>query len=177
MADASFTYQDWKSIQNKDEHFNLNNFDYYNNAVVAPETSGSGLSGIFINSRWMFKLSGLYQLPWGLNLSAVFQAREGYVIPYRIRKYLPAGLGWYNIYEGGKKFGEDRLPTFTILNLGLEKVFKISDKTSATLFIDWYNVTNTQATLKVENTIGQYKDEVLMVSNPGNFQFGIRVNF
>jgi hypothetical protein len=180
MADASFTYQDWKGHQDEAEHFNLNNFDYYQDAVVAPETSGSGLSGIFINSRWMFKLSGLYQLPWGVNLSAVFQAREGYVIPYRVQTYLGAssgGLGWVNMYEGGKKFGDDRLKTFSILNLGLEKVFKISDNTNATVFIDWYNVTNKQATLKVDNNIGPTKDNILMVTNPGNFQFGIRVNF
>ena len=81
------------------------------------------------------------------------------------------------MYEGGKKFGDDRLPTFSILNLGLEKVFKISDNTTATLFLDWYNVTNKQATLKVENTIGPNKDDVLMVTNPGNFQFGFRLNF
>ena len=180
MADVSFTYQDWKSFMDQSEHFNMNNFEYFNEAVVAPETSGSGLSGIFINSRWMFKLSGLYQLPWGLNLSAVFQAREGYVIPYKVRTYLGGslgGVGWVNMYEGGKKFGDDRLPTFSILNLGLEKVFKISDTSSATLFVDWYNVTNKQANLKVENIIGPSKDQVLMVTNPGNFQFGFRLNF
>ena len=91
MADASFTYQDWKSFMDKSEHFSLNNFDYFNESVVAPETSGSGLTGIFINSRWMFKLSGLYQLPWGINVSAVFQAREGYVIPSRVQTYLGSG--------------------------------------------------------------------------------------
>lgn len=180
MADASFTYQDWKSFMDKSEHFSLNNFDYFNESVVAPETSGSGLTGIFINSRWMFKLSGLYQLPWGINVSAVFQAREGYVIPYRVQTYLGnalGGVGYVNMYEGGKKFGDDRLPTFSILNLGLEKSFKISDNTTATLFVDWYNVTNKQATLKVESTIGPNKDDVLMVTNPGNFQFGFRLNF
>jgi hypothetical protein len=161
----------------KSEHFNLNNFDFFNEAVVAPESGGSGYTGIYVNSRWMFKLSGLYQLPWGLNLSAVLQSREGYVIPYRIRVGLPGGLGYTYFYEGGKKFGDDRLPNFTYLNLGLEKVFKISDTTNATLFVDWYNVTNAQATLKLENTIGTYKDEVQVVTNPGIFQFGIRVNF
>jgi hypothetical protein len=177
LADASFTYQDWKSVWDKSEHFNQNNFDFFNEGVVAPESGGSGYTGIFVNSRWMFKLSGLYQLPWGLNLSAVLQAREGYVIPYRVQVSLPGGLGRTNFYEGGKKMGDDRLPTFTIINLGLEKVFKISDTTTATLFVDWYNVTNKQATLKLENLIGTYKDEVQVVTNPGNFQFGIRVNF
>ena len=45
------------------------------------------------------------------------------------------------------------------------------------MFVDWYNVTNKQATLKVDNNIGLTKDNILMVTNPGNFQFGIRVNF
>ena len=99
MADASFTYQDWKSFMDKSENFNLNNFDYFNEAVVAPETSGSGLTGIFINSRWMFKLSGLYQLPWGINVSAVFQAREGYVIPYRVQTYLGSVPGRRGLRE------------------------------------------------------------------------------
>jgi hypothetical protein len=177
MADASFTYQDYKSTMDRSEHFNQNNFDFYNGGVVADESGGSGYTGIFVNSRWMFKLSGLYQLPWGLNLSAVLQAREGYVIPYRIQVTLPGGIGRTNFYEGGKKFGDDRLPNFAILNLGLEKVFKISDTTTATLFVDWYNVTNKQATLKLENLIGVHKDEVQVVTNPGNFQFGFRLNF
>jgi len=177
MADASFTYQDYTSSMDKSEHFNQNNFDFFNGGVVADESGGSGYTGIFVNSRWMFKLSGLYQLPWGLNLSAVLQAREGYVIPYRIQVTLPGGIGRTNFYEGGKKFGDDRLPNFVIVNLGLEKVFKISDSTSATLFVDWYNVTNKQATLKLENLIGAHKDEVQMVTNPGNFQFGFRLNF
>jgi hypothetical protein len=177
MLDANFTYADWTSSMDKAEHFDLNNFEFFNGGVVAPQSGGSGLTGIYVNSRWMFKLSGLYQLPWNVNVSAVLQAREGYVIPYRTRVYLPGGLGYYYFYEGGKKFGDDRLPTFWILNLGLEKVFKISDTTTATLFCDWYNVTNKQATLKLENTIGPYKDEVQMVTNPGIFQFGVRVGF
>jgi len=164
----------------KSEHFNLNNFDYYQDAVVAPESGASGLTGIFVNSRWMFKLSGLYQLPWGLNLSAVWQLREGYVIPYYRRTYLygsQGGLGWTYMYEGGKKFGDDRLPNLSIFNLGLEKSFKVSDNTTATVFVDWYNVTNQQATLKLDPQIGPTKNNVQSVTNPGNFQFGFRLNF
>lgn len=177
MADASFTYQDHTYHMEKSDHFNLNNFEYFQDAVVAPESGASGLEGIFMNSRWMFKLSGLYQLPWGLNLSAVWQLREGYVIPYYRRIYVSGGLGYTNFYEGGKKFGDDRLPNLSIFNLGLEKSFKVSDNTTATLFIDWYNVTNQQATLKLDPKFGPTKDNIQSVTNPGNFQFGFRLNF
>lgn len=180
MADASLTYMDWTSHMDKSEHFNLNNFDYFNGGVVAPQSGGSGLTGIYMNSRWQFKLSGLYQLPWGLNFSAVLQVREGFVIPYYVRTYIygsQGGLGYVSLYEAGKKFGDDRLPSLMTLNLGLEKVFKVSDTTTATLFVDVYNLTNQQATLKLNPQIGPKKNAVQAVTNPGNFQFGFRLNF
>jgi hypothetical protein len=179
MADVSFIYMDWKQYRFEEETFNLTNFDYFNGGVVAPETSGSGLTGIFMNSRWQFKVSGLYQLPWGINVTGVVQVREGYVIPYNASaSSTPGGVGTQAVYESNKKFGDDRLPTNWILNLGVEKTFKVSDTASATLFVDLYNATNNQQALKVDNSLtSKYKDEALMVTNPGLFQFGLRVNF
>jgi hypothetical protein len=178
MLDTSFTYQDWVAKRFDSGYFDKTNYDFYNEGVVAPESSGSGVTGIFVNSRWMFKLSGLYQLPWGINITGVLNAREGYVIPYYEELKRPMGLSWTNMYEPGKKMGDDRLPTFWMLNLGLEKVFKVSDTVTATLFVDGYNITNNQITLKVENTLGTTAtDDILRVLNPGLFQFGVRVNF
>ncbi len=196
MADASFTYQDWKQVRFEEEAFNMNNFNYFNNGVVAPETSGSGLTGVYMNSRWLVKLSGLYQLPYGINFTAVFQAREGYVIPYsisyRYKLYADQSATTVAFYEPGKKFGDDRLPAFWMLNLGLEKTFKVSDTTSVTLFVDGYNVTNNGIDLKVDSSIGAVTNitggaatvtpnatarQSQIINNVGNFQFGVRVNF
>ena len=138
MQDASFTYADWKrtwdAVEYGDETNStgdLTNYDYFNKGVVAPQSGGSGLRGIYVNARWMFKLSGLYQLPWGINITGVLTAREGYVLPYHEAFWRPVGVSWGNIYKTGSKFGDDRLPTFWMLNLGLEKTFKISDTASA----------------------------------------------
>jgi hypothetical protein len=185
MLDASFTYSDWKAYRDLDEYVNgetpsydPTNFDFYNEGVVAPEAGGSGLSDIFVNARWQFKLSGLYQFPYGINLTAVFTAREGYVVPYYERVYRPGGLSWTNLYRGGTKMGDDRLPAFWMLNLGLEKTFKISDTATATIFVDGYNITNNTITLKVQNRMDQSDyDQILRILNPGIFQFGVRVNF
>jgi hypothetical protein len=178
MADMSFTYQDWKAKRFTEEYFDLTNFDYFNDGVVAPESSGSGVRGIFVNSRWMFKMNGLYQLPWGINITGVLTAREGYVIPYYENFKRPAGLSWTKMYEPGKKMGDDRLPTFWMLNLGLEKTFKVSDTVTTTIFVDGYNITNNSTTLKVSNTLGSPSTgDILRILNPGVFQFGIRVNF
>jgi hypothetical protein len=187
MLDASFTYADWKATWDRDDWGDigdddttgdLTNYNYFNKGVVAPQSGGSGLAGIFVNARWMFKLSGLYQLPWGINVTGVLTAREGYVLPYHEAFYRPLGLGWENIYKTGTKFGDDRLPTFWMLNLGVEKTFKISDTATATLFVDVYNVTNNTTTLLVETDYEASNfDEPLRILNPGIFQFGIRVSF
>jgi hypothetical protein len=177
MFDASFTYADWKQHYDVDEYFDMTNFEYNQDGAVAPESGGSGITGIYVNARWQFKLSGLYQLPWGINVTGVFQAREGYVIPYHEEYERGSGLGWTNMYEVGKQVGDDRLPTFWMLNLGLEKAFKVSDTTTATLFVDGYNITNNATTLKVNTLIGSAQGDIERILNPGLFQFGIRVSF
>ena len=179
MANASFTYQDWKAIRYEEEAFDLTNFDYWNEGVVAPASGGSGLSGIYVNARWMFKFMGLYQLPYNWNISAVFQAREGYVVPYHEYLYRP-GIGWTSMYEykDGVKFGDDRLPNFWILNLSLQKQFKVSEKVKAVFHIDGYNITNNNTTLKVNDVLGtSTTGQIQRVLNPTVFQFGIKVNF
>jgi hypothetical protein len=177
MLDASFTYSDWKRHYDPSQEYDHTNLDFYQDAVVAPASGGSGVTGIYVNSRWQFKLSGLYQLPWGINITGVFQAREGYIVPYHELFYRGSGLSWTNMYEAGKKMGDDRLPTFWMLNLGLEKTFKISDTTTCTLFVDGYNITNNAIELKVEPLIGSAKGEIQRILNPGLFQFGVRVSF
>jgi hypothetical protein len=180
MANLSFTWQDWKRHRFEEETLDLNNFDFYNEGVMAESTSGSGLSDIFVGSTWMVKLTGMYQLPWDLSLTTFFQAREGNPQPLRNTARLHQGSTY--LYEGGgAKLGDRRLPTFWMLNLGIEKTFKITDTVTATLALDWYNATNNQIELKHNLTVGGTIDpdepEPVMWTNAGLFQFGVRVNF
>jgi hypothetical protein len=178
MANLSFTLQDWKHFRFEEETLDMNNFDFFNEGVVAPATTGSGLRDIWVNSTWMVKLTGMYQLPWGLNLTGFFQAREGNPQPLRRRVGLSQGAVY--LYRAGYKAGDERLPTFWMLNLGLEKTLKITDTVTATLVIDWYNATNNQIELKHNLNIGAAaigSPDPTMWSNAGLFQFGVRVNF
>lgn len=177
MMDASVTISDWKQFREKSEYFDLTNFDYYNEAVVAPESGGSGLTDIFVNSRWMVKISGLYQLPYEINLSAVFNARDGYVIPYYAPFSRGSGLGTTDMREGGKKFGDDRLPAFWILNLGLEKVFQVWERARVSFHVDAFNITNNATILKKNPVLTGATDRIERFLNPTVFQFGIRFEF
>jgi hypothetical protein len=126
----------------------------------------------------MFKLTGMYQLPWGINLTAFFQAKEGN--PQPLRRVMPLSQGLTFLYRDGYKCGDERLPTLWLLNLGLEKSFKVTDTVNATLVLDWYNATNNQVVQKYNLNIGgDPVDELqpVMWTQAGLFQFGVRVNF
>jgi hypothetical protein len=178
MANLSFTYQDWKHHRYADEELNLNNFDFFDGGQVAPATTGSGLRDIWVNSKWMVKFTGMYQLPFGVNLTTFFQARQGN--PQPLRRAVRLNQGTTYMYRAGKKAGDERLPTFWMLNLGLEKTLKIADTVTATLVLDWYNATNNQIELKHNLAIGADAPTSIqptMWTNAGLFQFGVRVNF
>jgi hypothetical protein len=38
----------------------------------------SGIGNVFVNAKWLYKLSGMYQLPVRVNVSAFYNARQGY---------------------------------------------------------------------------------------------------
>jgi hypothetical protein len=179
MANLSFTFQDWKRHRFEEETLNMNNFDFYNGGQMAESTSGSGLSDIFVGNKWMVKLTGMYQLPYGISLTTFFQARDGNPQPLRTTTSMNQGTVY--LYEANSKLGDRRLPVFWMLNFGLEKTFKVSDLVSATLAIDWYNATNNQIVLKHNLSVGRAIDpgepRPVMWCNPGLFQFGVRVNF
>jgi hypothetical protein len=179
MLDASFTYSDWKQ-HTEGDYIDPMNVEYYDGGVVAPQSGGSGLTGIYVNSRWQFKLSGLYQLPYGINVSGVFMSREGYVKRTDVRVYRP-GIGYASLYgspDGGGKFGDERLPAFWVLNLRLEKVFMISDTSSVTVAADGFNITNSAHPLKQETRMSASNfGQDLRILNPRLFRFSIRFNF
>ncbi|MFB0565785.1 MAG: carboxypeptidase regulatory-like domain-containing protein [Candidatus Aminicenantaceae bacterium] len=196
MMNASFTYSDWRRYY-KGEYlgvvydtiynpsgtgikYGLSNEEYFDGGVVATESGGSGESRLYPNARWMFKLSGLYQLPYGINISGFFSARDGYVNPTHILVQFP-GIGSEELYGspgGGGKYGDERLPAFWVLNLRLEKVFNISDASSVAVALDAFNITNSAHPTKRETRItadGFNQDRQIL--SPRVFRVGIRFNF
>lgn len=183
MLNGSFTYSDWS------QHFNGEFLDptfvpYYDETVYADGHTGKnedGETGRGYNSRWMFKLSGLYQAPLGINVSWVFTAREGFILPTYVRVYRP-GIGWTalpgNPESSGGKFGDQRLPDFWMLSLRVEKVFQITETSTVALAVDAFNVNNAAHSLNKESQIDSPNfGQDLKILNPRVFRFGVRFSF
>jgi|GEM_PF-5171818 len=178
MLNSSFSIFGSSYNLDPNDLLDLNNFDFYNQGGLAFLSDKSALGGNFINSTWMYKFSALYQLPYGINLSSFFMAQSGNPAPQRRRTMTGTGPTYY--YEPGTKMGDDRLPAFWMLNLGLEKTFQVTEKVTASVVIDWYNATNNQIEIRRNLDIGAAANPdiaPLMWTNAGLFQFGVRVDF
>ncbi len=163
MLDTSFTLSDWKYYY-KDEYIDPHNVSYYDKAVSSS-----------MNSTWQFKFSGLYQLPFGVNLSAVFRAREGYVRDTYVREYRP-NIGTQSFYDGPR--GDNRLPTFYELDFRLEKVFTLSTTSRVVFAVDAFNALNSAHVLAQQNLItSDIFNRTTQILNPRVFRFGIRFEF
>jgi hypothetical protein len=183
MLDGSFTLSNWKYFHGNSasEWYDLTNYDFYEGGVVAPRSGGSGISNVWVNARWMVKLAGLYQFPYGLSGSFAFQAREGYVYPPFVQIYRN-NFGWTNIYSNqvGEvgTFGDQRLPNFFELSLRLEKTFNVTEKLRFTVAADCFNVFNSATTLERQARLTSSRLGMTQrILNPRVFRAGVRVEF
>ena len=163
MLDTSFTLSSWKRYY-KGEYVDPHNIWHFDEGVNAN-----------MNSRWQFKSSGLYQFPFGINISWVFRAREGYVLQAYAKAPRP-GLGNSTFYSGLR--GDDRLPNFYELDFRVEKVFQVSDTARVIIAIDAFNALNNNHTLAQEELIVDPGfGQTLKVLNPRVFRVGVRYDF
>ncbi len=112
--------------------------------------AASGILNQYTNTRWMAKVSGLYQFPYDINVAFTFLAREGWIIQetftyvdYTVPNPRDRSFTSY-IYP----FGDDRLPTFFHLDLRLEKMIRVGDTGRIWLMADLFNVFNAKTELR-----------------------------
>jgi hypothetical protein len=174
MMNASFTYQ----IQTV--HYGSNGFDDPTNIKIL---DGARLLtwGWWGSSDWMAKMSFLYQLPWGFNVSWFANARQGYMFPEQAVVQTPEradmGLG-ADVYIYTARPGEKRLPVHYDLDIGLTKDFHFKEYGVLTLVVDAFNVFNF--------AVVQWRDylatsptyyQVQEILNPRVVRFGIKYRF
>jgi hypothetical protein len=117
----------------------------WTNAQYAIEAGGSGIDNVFINARWMAKVSGLVTLPGDINLGAFYNARQGYLMPQYILSPSRANrAGTVRIYLDS--FGESRLPSFQTVDLKIDRTFRVKRLTLVPS-IDAFNALNANTIL------------------------------
>jgi hypothetical protein len=145
MLDGSLSYQD-QTYHYGNGYTNPTNLWALDDHLYAPAIGGtSGKINQYIFSHWMGKLEGLYQLPYGFNVSFTFNARAGHVIPhymYITNNQWPNASARANLQVYLDEFGNTTLPFFAQLNMRLEKMVKLGETGRIYIMADAFNVLN-----------------------------------
>ena len=132
----------------------------------------NGVYGRLPNDRpHQFKFNGTYQTPWKLVLSGNFYVQSGIpynkLVPHEVygnnegfcRLDLPGGCNprGTSTFDanapGGITAGSNRTPTTWNLDLGFYYPIKFSESKELRFTADWFNVTNTQRAVTVDQTL------------------------
>ncbi len=103
-------------------------------------------------ARWDFKVSGIYDGPWGIRFSPVFRHQAGPVFGRNtsVSSANPV-LGTTTVYMTAFDLRQDNI---SILDLRTEKVVNLPANTRIRLFLDLFNLTNSHASETIGTTTG-----------------------
>ncbi len=125
--------------------------------------------------EWNFKLSGSYELPWGVQAAAMFTSQSGATWAREAR--FTTGLARLSeVILLMEDAAERRLPTQNILNLRFEKRQKVGFGTAA-LQLDVFNVTNTNVELGVTARSGANFGKITSIVPPLLAKIGVTYSF
>jgi hypothetical protein len=149
------------------------------NAQYAPESSGSGIGAVFTNAKWLAKASGMYTLPRNINVSGVWNARQGY--PY-IEAILVSGTalrprGAGDVLVPINPIGETRLSTFQQIDMKVEKAFRLGAAKLSGSF-EVFNLANSNTVVTRERQLNSTSaGNARGILAPRVARFGVRVQW
>ena len=145
MLNGSFT------IQKQSYHYGTEGYNSSNNiwALEGSPSSvyGGGSSGkinAYTYTPWMFKVGGLYQMPFDWNVSFTFNARDGHILRerFQMRDYTLPNSRSYTAWLYLEEFGHYKMDVFYKLDMRLEKVWRSGDFGRIYFMVDMFNVLN-----------------------------------
>jgi hypothetical protein len=139
-------------------------------------TSGSGIGNVYVNAKWLFKLSGMYQAPAGINVSAFYNARQGY--PQEVSVQTPSRVnGVAQVDVLLNPVGDVRLPNYQNVDLHVERPVRLSS-TRFVPSLDIFNLANSntiQAIRSRQNAANANQIQAILA--PRVIRFGVRFNW
>ncbi|MGE3188934.1 MAG: carboxypeptidase regulatory-like domain-containing protein, partial [Vicinamibacterales bacterium] len=144
--------------------------------IYAPESSGSGIDNIFTNAKWLVKLGGQYTLPYDINISGFYNARQGYPFPQGIQSPNRANSAGQAVVLLDP-FGDVRLPNLQTLDFRLDKSIKVASMTLRPS-MEVFNLGNVNTVLaQRRNQNASNANNISGIVAPRVIRFGVRVTW
>jgi hypothetical protein len=143
-----------------------------------PVSGGTGSGNIYTNAKWQINANGLYQAPYGIEVSGNLFGRQGYPYPM-FRPGTPAALGG----DSGltvlvtPQIDYFRYPSVWDTDLRLARAFK-ARTVSIRLIGDLFNVLNANTALvRNNNVVSTGFQQLAQNLSPRIFRIGLGVGF
>ncbi len=191
MMRANLTLSDWKQHVGPGAIVDPspllgNSTNSFNSCSVCDGSavgSGGGIGSTFMNSKWAYSITGVYQLPWQVSLGAAFNGRQGYVIPYYVQ-FRDKKEGTQKKLMVSPEFDSFRLPNIANLDLRVAKDVKMPGAVVLNISLDAFNVLN-QHTVLDRNTLldvgangtDPLYNRITTLMSPRVLRLGARVRF
>ena len=139
-------------------------------------TTGSGLGNVYVNAKWLFKMSGIVNMKYDVNVSGFYNARQGYPEEFAIQSPSRAnGAGVATVLLNG--VGETRLSNYQNLDLHVDRPVK-AGTVRLIPQVDMFNVFNGATILAVRTTQNASNaNQIQQILAPRVVRFGIRLNW
>jgi hypothetical protein len=139
-------------------------------------TSGSGLGNVYINSKYLFKISGLYELPGRVNVSAFYNARQGYPFERFVQgPSRPNGGGIPTVLLDN--VGNSRLPNYQNLDFHAERPI-ILESVKIVPSMDLFNAFNNNTVQAIRGTQNSSNaNQIQAITAPRVLRAGFRVSW
>jgi len=178
MMNASFSYNDAPEYYPPGAYQDPTDVAPQNGGQYSPLSSSSGLDNVYVNAKWLARLSGAYTLPWwDINVAGFLNTRSGF--PYMA--YVQTGdrgngIGAATVYLD--TVGSVRLPNFATLDFKVDKTFTLVRHFRLNASMDIFNLFNGNTILSERRQ--QNSSNANMISSilaPRVLRFGVRLTF
>jgi hypothetical protein len=126
------------------------------------------------DAPWIIKIVGSYELPYGFTLGGFFNYRAG--LPAQ-RYYYYSDVNQDAINIEFEKYGTNRLPSMTIFDVRLSKVFRFNKVGTFELILDLFNTFNGHTTLDWDNESWSGYHQIYTVLAPRILRLGLKWQF
>ncbi|HEV3063457.1 MAG TPA: TonB-dependent receptor [Vicinamibacterales bacterium] len=183
MARAGFSYN------NAREHFTSTDGLYdangnptrtlteplVNGGQFAPESGGSGSGSIFVDAKWQLNVNGLYQAPYGIEVSANVFGRQGY--PYPLFRQVSLGADQNLQVLVTPQIDSLRFPNLWDTDVRAAKAIRVN-AVNLRLIFDLFNVFNANTALvRNDNIASPTFDALAQNLSPRIARVGLTVGF
>lgn len=174
---ASYVYSKSRGLIGTDYNESTGGASYFNNPNVHVNSEGR-FPG---ERRHQFKLQGSFQAPFGIMFSGYYRGFSGARYTRVIRSDdLGLDLNQGNVTIFAEERGSRGLPFAHVLDMRIEKQFRINDRFIIGILADAFNIFNSNTTTSLETISSSSSivfEDIVDIRNPRVIRLGVRITF